>query len=447
MADTLFSGPIVRISPHEVHVNDPAFFNEMYSMTKKLHKDPWFYSWLDRNGSVFATMDPDLHKLRSAPVKKLLSPSSVGRIEPVLKDHLQAFMHRLGEFRDDKKTVPLSEAYRALAVDIVSDLSLPESMALLKRQDFGAGYHKFTRDLTCLSLWNRQFPMFTRALQLLPRWFVALQGQAALDIVDAVEGQKDQARRVVLTDGKPISTKNFPVILNEVYRLPDLPLEEKTEQRLFDEIAVLMGAGAETTSHSLLIITYHVLTNQDMHELLKEEIRTNFSKEELQCVLSYKRLENLPFLTAVILEGLRLASSVPGRLPRVNKVQATTYTDLATSQSYLVPAGYPISMCIRDMHFSPKHFPNPQEFQPWRFLGEERTKNDKWFAAFGKGARSCVGRNLAMAEVYMAIGNLFGRCEVKLAPGVERADVEMVHDCFMPFIANGRQGVMVDIVG
>ena len=94
-------GPIVRLTPYEVHIDDPAFFNELYSMTKKLHKDPWYYSWLDRNGSIFATMDPDLHKLRSGPVKKGLSPASISRVEEVLKGHLRTFIQRLRECRDE----------------------------------------------------------------------------------------------------------------------------------------------------------------------------------------------------------------------------------------------------------------------------------------------------------------------------------------------------------
>lgn len=39
-------GPIVRISPREVHVNDPDFFNQLYSVTNKLEKDWWYYRFV-----------------------------------------------------------------------------------------------------------------------------------------------------------------------------------------------------------------------------------------------------------------------------------------------------------------------------------------------------------------------------------------------------------------
>ncbi|KAF2267413.1 hypothetical protein CC78DRAFT_530812 [Lojkania enalia] len=63
-----------------------------------------------------------------------------------------------------------------------------------------------------------------------------------------------------------------------------------------------------------------------------------------------------------------------------------------------------ISMSIRDMHPDPTLFPSPHTFRPERWLGEQKVMNEKWFAAFGRGSRSCVGKNLAMAELLMGIG-------------------------------------------
>ncbi|KAF2244586.1 putative cytochrome P450 [Trematosphaeria pertusa] len=439
-------GPVVRINPYEVHIDDPAFFNEQYNVTNRLYKDPWFYSWLNRDGSIFATIDPDQHKLRSTVIKKAFSVQSISRIESVLKGHFRDFFDRIEECGKKKELVPLSAAFRSIAVDIVTDLALPESMNLVQSPDFGTQHSNFMRDITELALWNRHFYYVLSIMQSMPRWVAGLQGKTALDIVDALEDQKRQARRVIENQGKPISSKDYPVIMNEVYKSEDLPPHEKTHKRLFEEMAILIGAGSETTGHSLITTAYHILDNPDVLKRLKKEIRDYISDEELRDVLSYKQLENLPYLNACIMEGLRLATGVSGRLPRINKSQPTTYHSPTTSTTYLIPAGYAVSMTIRDLHYNAKNFPDPWTFKPERFLGAEKTMSEKHFAAFGRGARSCVGRNLAMAEIFMGIGNLFAKFDVRLAEGVERIDVEAKHDCFAPFVARGRKGLVIEVL-
>lgn len=69
----------------------------------------------------------------------------------------------------------------------------------------------------------------------------------------------------------------------------------------------------------------------------------------------------------------------------------------------------------------------------------------KSFIGFGRGARSCVGQALAWAELYMVVGNLFSKFDVRLAEGVEEADVLMEYEGFSPFIAEGRKGVWLDV--
>ncbi|OAG11466.1 cytochrome P450 [Paraphaeosphaeria sporulosa] len=440
-------GPVVRINPFEVHISDPTYYNELYNMKLRLHKDPWYYSWLYRPGSIFATMNPDLHKLRSAPIKKGLSPTSISRVEHVLKEHLSRLMLRIQEHKDRGQLIHMTSAYRALATDIVTDISCPKSLHLLDKPGMGHEFHEAIANYTMFAIWNRQFTWIGPLLDSLPRWLVALQGDVALGIIDFLVGQEQQAEDVIKNDGKPIGTKSFPVIMNEVYKSPDIPPSQKTPRRLFEEIAILIAAGSETTSNSLLTTTYHVLANPEIRAKLQAELRTAFTAEETRGVLSYKQLEPLPYLTAVIHEGLRLATGVSGRLPRINKIAPTLYTNPSTHKTYTIPPNTPVSMTTRSMHYNAACYPSPTTFLPTRFLGDEKKESLKWFAPFGRGARSCVGQHLAMAEMYMVIGNLFARWDVRLGEGVDERDVDMAHECFAPFPEVGREGVLLVIDG
>jgi cytochrome P450 len=60
-----------------------------------------------------------------------------------------------------------------------------------------------------------------------------------------------------------------------------------------------------------------------------------------------------------------------------------------------IPAGTPVSMTIVDVHNDERVFPNSRAFVPERWLGNPKTENgsslNRYFVAFGKGARSCLG--------------------------------------------------------
>jgi cytochrome P450 len=51
------------------------------------------------------------------------------------------------------------------------------------------------------------------------------------------------------------------------------------------------------------------------------------------------------------------------------------------------------------MHFNPKYFPEPKEFKPERFLGDETDIPRHAYRPFEKGQRSCLGQPLAMDEM------------------------------------------------
>ena len=79
-------------------------------------------------------------------------------------------------------------------------------------------------------------------------------------------------------------------------------------------VANLLLAGMETTSTALTGITNFLLQNPNELTKLVAEIRTAFSNEN---DITQSAVQNLPYLGAVIEEGLRLAPPVPEGLSRV----------------------------------------------------------------------------------------------------------------------------------
>jgi len=63
------------------------------------------------------------------------------------------------------------------------------------------------------------------------------------------------------------------------------------------------------------------------------------------------------------------------------------------------------------LHRNKKMFPDPDTFDPTRWIGppEKLRERERWLVPFSRGTRGCLGRNLAMCELYVTLATLFRR--------------------------------------
>ena len=227
----------------------------------------------------------------------------------------------------------------------------------------------------------------------------------------------------------------------------DLPPSEKSEARLIDEGIVLIGAGSHTTAWTLTVSTFHILSNPTILRNLKEEFHANKKSGEN---LTLQQLEKLPYLTAVIKEGLRLAYGVSVRLPRSAPDTALRFKD------WVIPKGTPVSMSAVLQHENEVVFPEPRSFKPERWLEDKLGKLDRYLVSFNAGSRICLGINLAWTELYLCLSAIFDTFGGKEYRGENDkgvlelfetglGDVEIKADVFFPVVEEGSKGVRVMI--
>lgn len=117
---------------------------------------------------------------------------------------------------------------------------------------------------------------------------------------------------------------------------------------------------------------------------------------------SWATLEKLPYLSAVIYEGLRLMYGAPGRLPRIATDNDLEYegswsppnTSHSVHIKHTIPHGYAIGMSAYITHSDESIFPCASQFTPERWLDEngQRMKDlERYFLSFSKGSRQCLG--------------------------------------------------------
>ena len=240
----------------------------------------------------------------------------------------------------------------------------------------------------------------------------------------------------MVMEGKHLKdkTSDHKTIFQELLQTPDLPEEEKNLLHLVDEGQTVVAAGQVTTTHYLNTTVFHILDNPDILARLKAELGEAMSDGKL---LSVQKLEQLPYLSAVVNEGFRISYGVVHRLQRVSPDAALIYHD------YAIPPGTPVGMTSIFMHENAKIFPDPKVFKPERWLDPaEKTRLGKYLVNFSKGTRGCLGQYLAQAEIYLTLAAVFRHFDFELYQ-TTREDIDVAHDFFNPQPRKGSVGLRV----
>src|ERR1700712_4630444 len=123
-----------------------------------------------------------------------------------------------------------------------------------------------------------------------------------------------------------------------------------------------MMAGTLTTAWTLEVIMFWLIRQPDTLQKLKAELHTVMP--EKNTIVPLPLLEKLPYLNAVMKEGLRLTYGVSCRLSRSCPDKEMFYVDPTTEKRWLIPAGTPLGMTSVQIHHNESIFPNSKLFSP-----------------------------------------------------------------------------------
>ena len=130
-------GPIIRISPFELHVSDPSFYDEIYAGNhRQRDKYPWQIKSGDSAKAMGFTTDHHLHRLRREAVNPFFSKRRIVTLEKALYTQIDRLCERIGDFRASNNIINLTDAYLALTMDIITDYALGKSTRLLELDHF-----------------------------------------------------------------------------------------------------------------------------------------------------------------------------------------------------------------------------------------------------------------------------------------------------------------------
>ncbi|XP_044262813.1 cytochrome P450 4C1-like [Tribolium madens] len=177
----------------------------------------------------------------------------------------------------------------------------------------------------------------------------------------------------------------------------DLLLTAQKEEGIIDdegireEVDTFMFEGHDTVSaainFTLLTLANHPKVQEEIVQEMKD-VLGDVKKKPL-----YNDLQELKYMERVIKEVLRL-------YPSVHYISRELGKDLVTATGYKLKKGTILQLHIYDLHYNPVIYPDPEKFDPDRFLPENCDKRHPYaYIPFSAGPRNCIGQRFAMLEL------------------------------------------------
>ncbi|KAL4865772.1 hypothetical protein BDV12DRAFT_187949 [Aspergillus spectabilis] len=391
-------GPVVRITPTLLLVSDPTKLPEIYHR----NADKTGHYITGSFGETESLFNMRSHKTHASFRKHAAGPysfSSVKRMEPLIDLRIRDWLNKLGE-----KFVGTGDAFDFswwavyMAYDIISEVGFGAPFGFVEKgEDVGGLIQGFHDGLPAFGLLARLHP-FTSWVKttFLKKYLVARpEDDSGIGVLmrfrDSLIEQRVQDLKTTADIGRIDLLQTF--------------LDARTEdgqplsmEYIKAEILLVLLAGADTTGTVFQAMIHYLLTHPALYERMMEEVdaavREGLISDDLPQYAQI--LENLPFFVACVRETLRMCPPAPNIFPRyVSEPGLDLYGKVA-------PAGTEVSGNPWIMHRDEKVFGKDAEvFNPDRWMDPERAKlMNKYLFTFGYGARVCLGKDIAMMELF-----------------------------------------------
>merc|ERR1712228_1126689 len=202
---------------------------------------------------------------------------------------------------------------------------------------------------------------------------------------------------------------------NAVY-YQDYIERELSESETSADMGIMLGAGTDTTSSCLTWAITLLSKYQQIQKLVREELMQCYHKNDVGDddgeikKFRINWINQLVYFRAFIYEVLRVSSVIKFGAPHCASDDILIKSD---DKEICIPKGTIIICCVEFLHKNAskgkEHWKDSSDkmcLENWINCDTKKFEMNESFMTFGSGRRDCVGRTLAIKEMYIVMAYL-----------------------------------------
>ncbi|GAB7333384.1 hypothetical protein MBLNU13_g04996t1 [Cladosporium sp. NU13] len=408
-------GPIVRYGVCSVSINDPSVVGIIYSdragyPIANSYKVQVGVSHGKEIDSLITIADENRHNRLRRSVANAFTPAMTLDYEL----HIDRTIEELLKALNKKQTFDMSRTMAYFGLDAASGFAFNVPKGCLAADADVAGMISVTRER--MRHWSRwgSIPGLERLLFRNP---IAMRTRKAPQsgIVVAARTQLTQRMKT------PQKDSETPDLLTRFLEAMDRNPDTLNETAVVSLLISMISAGSDTSSSAIAATMFFLMKSPDKLAKLRAELQ---SVQNLTTPIpAYSQVSKLPYLHAVIKEGIRLFP------PLSHPIERLVPAGGADIVGKFLPQGTSVGCLQLAMHLNPQAFGADAEvFRPERWLesgAEQLRVMETAHIGFGRGRRVCIGQHIAWMEIKKVLAVLVLGYEMSLVNPAARLDADL----------------------
>ncbi|GFU06039.1 cytochrome P450 4V2 [Nephila pilipes] len=214
-----------------------------------------------------------------------------------------------------------------------------------------------------------------------------------------------QKKKTEYLSGNSENNKGKRKALLDILLEQYLETQELSEEDMMEEVNTFFMAGHDTVSITITWALYIIGLYPEVQAKIHEELDRIFA-EDMERPVTYKDFNDLVYLNCVLKEANRLYPTVP-------MVARQVYEDTSIC-GHTIPKGATAVVFTYFLHRDEEIFPDPEKFDPNRFLPENYAKIPEYaYIPFSAGPRNCIGQKFAIMEIKVIIASILRKYAIE----------------------------------
>ncbi|SPO04445.1 related to pisatin demethylase (cytochrome P450) [Cephalotrichum gorgonifer] len=390
------SRPLARIGPNELITSDPGMLRQMLGVRSRYQRSDWYIGMrFDPNSdNILSQRDSGLHHALRSKMSAGYTGKDIDEAEQKIDRNVTALLTLLHTKYDstDSASAPkpfdFGRIVQYFTLDVISDLAYSEPFGCLREDRDMYGY---------IDAVEKNMP-FIMIVTTMPKLGWVLRTGLLSRVMPSEKDELGFGR--VLGICKQKAAERFgPDRKVQRDMLGSFVAHGLTQPEAESESLLQIVAGSETTATSIRATVLYAITNPRIYNKLVAEITTAAAPgNDLPTPVPDSVAKKLPYLQAVIKEGLRIWPPITGLMSKIVPPGGDSFRGVHLPEGTVV--GYSAFGLSRNKEVWGE---DADIFRPERWLEgtaeEIRAREAAVDLVFGHGRWSCLGKNVAYVEL------------------------------------------------